>query len=667
MGGGSRSEKEEVMDGETRKKLLASVKKDDVKTFGTLLTPEVLCAVYGRFPLLSLLYLFDAKRVVKRYLAELIKERPRVKVAAFPEAEECFRNRAGKALRHYADEPVSPLEMLAVLGRGRELKKLYAVYPNAGKYLPAIHRVYFTRLGKGVSATGTKLSLPREPLSYAERKGSLRFAWVCFAAFVSVAAVTIALSVFFGLGNDRVFYKVRSSGALSSALFANETIYLKKDVSLSSSVESYGRKFEGNDHVVRLSAPLCDRFEGEMFNVTFLLEEGFVGDAVIGENKGVLHNVRVVAEGLTIPKGGEYMGLLTAVNMGTIDSCYATMSVRISGDAGGDCYFAPFAGSNAGAIHACRAEGSITAENVDVAGVVGKNEKSGAVTDCVVEASLVETADIKGWTPNVAGIADHNEGAIDGCIVGGDIRSVLVSPELSEGDRVVSAYAAGLVCVNVGSVKDSTNKAVVTSESTYGAAFAGGVVTLNTGLTDDPTALGKVVHCSGLGAVSALCHTANNSCAGGIAAVNDVGCSITSSRQTAAVSALTPDRYYDFTGGIAGRNVGLIERSFFIGELPDYDEDSLVGAICGLSYLRGGFFTTYTIDLSDNAFASSGAHASGGVIAEYQYRYLIADRVYTAFLFEHTQGYEGYVSEILEFGARSVTLDELKAMEIYYE
>ncbi|MBQ7713184.1 MAG: hypothetical protein IJT69_05140 [Clostridia bacterium] len=650
-----------------RKNLLESVKKDDVKGFGTMMTPEVLCAVFGRFPLLSLLYLYDAKRIVKSYFAELVKERPRVKVDPYREAEERFRLRAGKALRYYADEAVSPLEMLAIMGRGRELKKLYAVYPNAGRYLPAIHRVYFTRLGKGVSATGPKLDLPAEPLSYAARRFSLRFALVCFAAFLLIAVTTVCLSVYFGLGNDRVFYKVRSGAALASALRENETVYLKKDVTLSATVETYGRKFEGNDRIVRLSAPLCDRFEGEMFNVIFVLEQSFVGDAVIRENVGVLRNVRVVAEGVTLAKGGEHMGLLTSVNAGTIDGCYATLSVEIAGDAGGDCYFAPFAGSNEGAIHACRAEGSIEATDVDVAGIAGKNEKTGVITDCVVDMTLSERADIKGWTPNVAGIADHNEGAIDGCSVAGTVRSVLASPELAEGDRVVSAYAAGLVCVNVGSVQNSTNRAAVTADATYGSAFAGGIVTLNTTLTDDPTAYGTVTRCSGLGAVSAVAHTDNNSYAGGIAAVNDSGSYVSASRQTARVSAESPDRYYDFTGGIAARNAGNIESCFFTGSLPEYDEDSLVGAICGLCYLRGGFFANYTIDLSGNAYVASEGHTSGGVIAEYQFYYLRPDVVYTAYFFENTQGYGDYATEILDFGASSVTLEQLKAMEIYYE
>ena len=441
------------MDVELREKLLQSIKRDDAKAFGKIITSEVLCAVFGRFPLLSLLYLFDAKRIVRRYFSELIKERPRAKEGPFREAEERFRAVAGKTLRYYtgavgdpsessgafrgnhdsksAEEKavgyymiasVSPLEMLAILGRGRELKKLYAVYPNAQKYLPAIHKVYYTRLGRGVSATGKTLDLPAEPISYEEKRRSFLLAWISLAIGLVFAAVTVFLSVFFGLGNDRVYYKVRDDASFSSAIQADQTVYLKGDVSLSVGVASYDRQFEGNDHIVRLHAPFADKFEGELRNVIFVLEPDFTGDAVIGENAGTIRNVRVVAEQMAMAKGGEYMGLLTAINKGTIDGCYAVLSVTLTGDAGGDCYFAPFAGDNAGAIHNCHAEGTITAKNADIAGVAGKNEKTGVITDCSVDLELTESADIKGWTPNVAGVTDHNEGAIDGCSVSGGGR-----------------------------------------------------------------------------------------------------------------------------------------------------------------------------------------------------------------------------------------------------
>ena len=56
-----------MLEKEKHEKLFECVRKDDAAAFGELVSPEVLSAVFGRFPLLSLLYLFNAKRIVKKY------------------------------------------------------------------------------------------------------------------------------------------------------------------------------------------------------------------------------------------------------------------------------------------------------------------------------------------------------------------------------------------------------------------------------------------------------------------------------------------------------------------------------------------------------------------------------------------------------------------------
>lgn len=641
------------MDDLTRKKLIESIKKDDVKTFGETLSPEVLCALFGRFPLLSLVYLYDAKRIAKTYLADLIKERPRNKEPAFFEAEVRFRERAGKALRYFADKEVSPLEMLAVLGKGRTLKSLYPIYPNASRYLSSLHKIYFTRTGRGVSVVGEKLELPHEPISFSERRRITLFAWIFLAIGLACAAVTGSLSVYFGLGNNLVYYKARSGGALLSALEKDQCVLLKEDVALSSSVEEYSAKMDGKEHIIRLKQPFAAYFSGEIRNVIFLLEEGFSGDAVIGENTGTLLNVRVVAEGLSLLKGEEYMGLLTTVNRGKIEGSFAVMTVTLSGDGGGDCYFAPFAGRNEGIINACRADGSITAHNVDIAGIAGKNEKDASITDSSAAVTLEGSADLKGWTPNVAGVTAHNEGTIYGCVVTGNVRSRLLSPELGEGDSICSAYAAGIACVNTGSITGCTNQSKVVAYCLNGGAFAGGIVAINTLREETDEAGGRVEHCSGKGDVDAT-STSDNSYAGGIAAFNGERSEILSSRQLGAVYADTPG--YSFAGGIAGRNSGAIDSSFFTGTLSAADENSFVGAICGVTYLYfNAFYLNYAVNLLNNAFVGE-FHTSGGLQQYGQ------NLIYGAATLEG-----GANAELLELGGRQVSLDELKAMEIYYE
>ena len=763
-----------MLEKETRDRLFACVQKDDAAAFGEFLTPEVLSAVFGRFPLLSLLYLFEAKRIVKKYQTELVKERPRLKEDSFRKADEAFLLRAGKCLRFYSSAEVSPLEMLAVLGRGKELVKAYVLYPNASRYLPMIHKIYFTRVGEGVAVVGDKLMLPKEPLSFGEKKSLLRLSLSCLIAFVLVMAVTSVMFGYYGAGSSGNAYKARNAGATLSALKFDQSVTLEADVTLSGGAKEYNSSFDGGGHVVRLSAPFAEKVTGEIRDVIFVLEEGFSGDAVILENQGKLKNVRVVAEGVALQKGGEHMGLLTAVNRGSIENSFAVLNVTLTGEGGGDCFFAPFAGSNEGSINNCQTDGVITATNADVAGIAGKNEEEGAITDCVVKASLQQTSDIKNWTPNVAGIAAQNDGAIYGCAVTGSVKSILAAPASEE--DVAAAYAGGIVCLNGGSVKACQSQSEVLSTAQNGYAFAGGIATINarylsnsgirpgtiedaedkgsvkasssthdsyaggvtarnpqgstvktcvvSGAVDSDVTLAEVsegqtsssaAYAGGLVALnldlvmdcrcsSAVTATADkgyafagglvslnsyivyqnylysgvvrdslcggavkatsaayNAYAGGIVAENNQG-SVSHCGQTSSVEAASPDNTYSFAGGIVAYNYGTVEDSFFIGSIPDYDENSFSGGICGLVRPSG-----YTINMQNNAFAA-GSHTSGSVLLEVRYNSLIPGTIYGLALFESDPSYARYISEILDLGAVSSTVEEIKTMEgVYYE
>lgn len=892
------------MEKEIREKLLESIKNDDAARFGERVSPELYSVVFGRFSLLSLLYLYDAKRIIKRYLAELLRERPRIREPAFYEAETLFRKKAGKTLRHFSDREISPLEMLAALGKRRELKRLYPLYPNHVRFLANINRIWLTRTGKELTVKKDKLSLPAMPLSFAERRLHRIFAPIFLGMGVAFLAVTLSLSAYFGWGTSKVYYKAHSGGELLSALSQNDFVLLEKDLSLSSGVKSYASTIEGAGHVVRLKQPLTDSFSGEIRDVTFVLESGFRGDAVILENTGTLTNVRVIAQG-RYAKGGEYMSLLTSVNKGKIENCTATFAAEIAGDTRGDCFYAAFAGSNEGIISNCIVTGSVTARNVDVAGIAGNNSVKGEIKDCVVDATLTENSDLWGWTPNVAGIVCHNEGSIEGCTVSGSVTSVLNGRERCTESRYISmedtklrleycdcdsfslfrgseavesalaadttnvsdslvnyydylsayyyyfintyvmieganewqlpivsgnpytynyyynfvsyaknifdnsellltknvgytldsgaviglnedftitygsdrtladfraviaelfgfsdaeefldcasriadayqvnalgaalgsvserlkykgaiytqtgafflpfvwesqlsdtpvlafviveeegrisvwlqnaeaafkatnydnaiqkeeiaaitlygrcslfepnasAYAAGVVCVNVGSVKECTNRSAVTANAENGSSSAGGIVAIN---TKEGSSRGVINRCSGLGEVMAT-STTNNSYAGGIAAQNMSDCYIIASRQLASVLAQSEGSYYDFTGGIVGDNSGGIQGSFFIGTLEDGDEDSLIGAICGMTYLYYGNYT----NADGNAYVKENVYAFGAL-------YDVNRKV--------LYGLNAFSSDtqyLLDYGATPMTLDELRESEIYYE
>ena len=177
------------------------------------------------------------------------------------------------------------------------------------------------------------------------------------------------------------------------------------------------------------------------------------------------------------------------------------------------------------------------------------------------------------------------------------------------------------------------------------------------------TAVGKIEHCSSLNEVKAIAHSSYNSYAGGIAALNDNGSLISSSRQTAFVCAESPDPVYDFAGGIVGNNCGGVQTSFFLGTLAERDDSSFVGALCGITYLYETIYlngyVARDVDLLNNAYVKDDNYAYGGL----KFVNRTDAPSYTATILERED-----VEEWLDLRAIAVaSFDELKALEIYYE
>ena len=72
------------MEGLDYKQIFDAIKNDDLKTFSSLLPSEKLNIRFGRFPLLSVLYLFESCRILKAVEKRIIR------TSKFEEAPEFF-------------------------------------------------------------------------------------------------------------------------------------------------------------------------------------------------------------------------------------------------------------------------------------------------------------------------------------------------------------------------------------------------------------------------------------------------------------------------------------------------------------------------------------------------------------------------------------------------
>jgi len=476
-------------------RLIRIVRSDDVKEFREIASPDLFASVFGRFPILSVLYLLSARKIIRAFRSDLMKDRPRAHYEAISEVDAFFMRKAGKALRYYHDKEVSPLEMLAVLGEESELKRAFREYPFADRYLQAINAVYVTRLGEGVVRKGDDIFPPKEALKPTVRRMLFALSFVLLGLFVLTLSISIFVPLWYGFGTEKMPYLIRNEQDFTAHGSKDIKLSLKNDLTLSATAEKIAAEIIGNDRIIHLTAPFADTFTGILRNVTFVLEEGYPADAVIKTNQGKLENVSVVTRDLVYDKASfvqklpdtvnqttqevivnDTFSLFTTVNQGVITSCTAVVTMDLVGEEGGNSYFAPFVSENYGTVQSCRADGKVTSLAVDMAGIAVMNYEGGALLDCGSSMEITQRTSIKGWNPNVAGIVCENMGTVDSCVNGGKISSIVSRPSLEEEDNPAVAYIAGIAVNNSGTLSNCTNDGEIVASGTNGYAYAAGIV-----------------------------------------------------------------------------------------------------------------------------------------------------------------------------------------------
>ena len=85
--------------------IFIAIKKDDIKAFDKhMAEPHAKEIAFGRFPLLSLCYLYDSSKIIKKYENELIKINNYIRFAENDEMYSKFKAIAHRVLRLYVGD-----------------------------------------------------------------------------------------------------------------------------------------------------------------------------------------------------------------------------------------------------------------------------------------------------------------------------------------------------------------------------------------------------------------------------------------------------------------------------------------------------------------------------------------------------------------------------------
>ena len=623
--------------------LFDAVKKDDCETFFNLTKNTRLGSTcFGRFPVLSLMYLYGSDKLVKNFEKKLLDVGVYTVVDEPEEIYPVFKEKAKKCLRLYVDKDavVSPLEMLLILGRGAHF---WHAYPSAAKNATVknnINAICNMVYGSPPTKKSGRLAAPVLPL---KKKNKI----LVLAAFV-VAGVFALLAVFgfiFGVSTNGKTEKspfiVAGGESFTQALNkAQERYYdargegsaaktyleLSRDVtidSLNGFTEHLFADIDGNGYKITFTQPLTksvfNYIVGNVTDVTFV----FTLDMTVKDFTGALANV-VTADGsltdcvflvggsITVQSDYEYsadyfpIGLAIGANGGKITGCTVTTAdLTVTGYEHANFVLGGLVGVNEGEITDCKSSLSgVTVDTVDFGGVVAFNQK-GKVEKCESELDLSLTTRAGNWLINAGGICYSNLSALTECRVTGELT--VNSAEAS------GVLLGGITVYNQNVINKCSNSANMTVNADGGSTaeiYLGGIAAVNSKKSEDyPTV--RIENCFADGKIE--------------------------------VNVSGDGKKKPFIGGICAQSGAELKNNFFNGSITAEKTDTayIGGITAGISEEIASEPTEF---LSENYYTGNGY--TDGV----------------AFKFDE----EGLITSLDRVeGIEYCTEEELKAKEIY--
>ena len=599
--------------------LLEVIVKDDVKAFNAMME-NAQCGSYrlGRFPVLSIMYLYKSRKILSAYEEKFIKITSWEPLREPASVAKAFSDKAGKCLRLYLNETVSPLEMLLILDMTRKLKRVYPLTKPSGAVKDRLQSIYSVKYSLNIKYEGNGIILDRRPLSRGEKK---RIATLCLCIFLALAIVIATPITAVALVPQRAEGEVTK---LSHINFNKKTTYtLKNDITIPENykVEKMNCTIVGGGRKITVGkGASLGELSGKMKDLEIISSGSPIFTSI--SDKGGLSSVRVnVTADIQTAESSAFIAL---TNNGAIDGVTVNVSGKVSAIAGsndgteeltfggmvlnnsvkysstgqptyavinkctvnysnftleGEAYangvFAGIAGINSGIILDSTVTGSVTSETFDLAGVCSTNNYG--ISGVVNEATLIQTSPGDGWNPIVCGIAVNNMYVIEYSENRGDLVSRSTCGQV---DNSLSACAGGIAYINDGRITNTKNTGNVTAEGS-GEVIAGGIAVSSTYLVE---------YSENDGAVSAKTNgNGDNSppvYAGGIAFINTG--SIAVCKSAGAVTA--EGNGVAYAGGICARSYDCITYCISVCDITVTARTVYAGGIFGTSEIMQNFY-----------------------------------------------------------------------------
>ena len=534
-------------------KLFDIIRQDDLSSFCALNSKtDILNISFGRFPILSVCYLYNSKKIIRCFGKRLLEKTEFESVFEPIALYKDFKPKAGKSLRFYAGkaDKIMPIEMLAILGKDRKVKRYFKHFSKDEK----IKRIYDCKNQKA-EIYDKKIKISHKKM----KKGAKITLLSIFISIIFIGALFGGYVGIYGLGTEQCPRQVYSEAQFSK-IGENETIKLQRNLTFKSnpSFENFKGTINGNGKTIKIkqntAAPFFEEFSGEIknLNIEVVLDGFAVGEdfALLAQtNDGKIENTKITFSSnveMNIEENSNF-ALFADTNNGTIENCKVRVNIEISKSGTKDAAFSPFASVNNGTITNCETEigSSITAENVDVCGIAAENYSE--ITSSKNYSSISQTSTLAEWSPNVAGISLLNQGTISDCVNFGELSAI---NEMSAESATI--FVGGICAINYAVISHTKNLANIIASTNDSVIVAGGI--------------------------SAFCRIANYDDNPTIESCGTEGDFDVSKNSDSA---------YIFCGGIAGAMRGTLLNSYSLSTFKNGSDTSTrnqTGLIFGLSY-----------------------------------------------------------------------------------
>ena len=515
---------------EFENELLEAIKKDDLKSFSLLMpTNADLNLCYGRFPILSLLYLYSSFNILSKYEKQLLQIHNFKVVDERNELYKTFKIKAKRTIRFFLDgEIIYPILMLAVLNERTILKRNFKFLFKNAEINDKLSKIYKIKHNLNVDINEDSVKIPNKKPNL---KQSLLFVLVsiisCFVMALSGLAIVL-MGNKNGLGTISHPIKISKANEFVKALDDGNRVYsLQNDLEIDASNfknDDFSGTILGNGKTVslvgKIDSAMTQNLKGTIENLNVKILGGEVkiskNWAIFAENSsGKIQNCAISGDFVGEFDSSEevFSGMFVAKNSGEISGCELKVSASLSNKQESNAYFGNFAGRNDGVIKDSKTiSGIIMADTVDLAGITCQNH--GEITNTENKITLNQTSN-KEWHPNIGGITIANYGRIFDSKNYAELNASSLTE--NETDNNYFVFVGGIACENYGEIKNARNFGDIFSKGKIANIVSGGLVAQN--IDNDAELSGTIVSSLSKSNITAFSEN-GQVCVGGVSGLN---------------------------------------------------------------------------------------------------------------------------------------------------